>query len=124
MTRKSGDGLASIYFMHSNNFFGRLRPAYDSAADVQGVLTEKQLRTLRARANKYVATCHRKNIVKLVLSFLTATSLIDGQKQSTVSAIVEGTGLIEIDVHLALEQLKSQGKVNTARPSEIVTVTA
>jgi hypothetical protein len=57
-------GTVWIYSRWAENYNDRLRPAYDSAEDAKGVLTDYQVSTLRSMINRYVRKCHQKNTGK------------------------------------------------------------
>lgn len=59
--RKKETGLCQVYIRHSEGFHGRLRPAYDSASDALGEMTDSEVSTLRAIINRYVAKCHKRH---------------------------------------------------------------
>ena len=59
--KKTETGLASVYIRHTLGFHGNLRPAYDSAADAQAELTDRQASQLRSLIAKFMQRCKVKN---------------------------------------------------------------
>lgn len=54
-------GRVNVYVIYSEDFFDRLRPSYDSAADAIGELTGPEVSTLRTMIARYIRKCHDRH---------------------------------------------------------------
>jgi hypothetical protein len=61
MPKRKVTGRMNLYIRYEPNFFDKLRPAHDTAADAVGEMTEKEVSTLKSMIARYIERCHKKH---------------------------------------------------------------